>query len=66
MDMTNIIEVVTAAFAKTEVVRYYKKNDFFGLYIKINELGPFQKPSGISYSAPLQNSTFVKYFSLYV
>ena len=24
MDMTNIIEVVTAAFAKTEVVRYYK------------------------------------------
>ena len=33
MDMTNIIKVATAAFARTWLVRYLKKYDFFGLYI---------------------------------
>jgi hypothetical protein len=55
MDMTNIIEVATATLARTGVVRYFKKNDFFGLYIKINELVSFQKPSGIFDSTPLRN-----------
>ena len=32
MDMTNIIEVVTAAFAKTEIVRYYKKKILWIIY----------------------------------
>lgn len=51
MDMTNIIEVATASLARTGVVRYL--NFFFGIYIKINELVSFQKPSEIFDSAPL-------------
>ena len=47
MDMTNIIQVTTAVLARTEVVKYSKINNLFGLYIKINELVSFQKPSGI-------------------
>ena len=45
--MTNNIQVATAALARTWIIMYFKNNDLFGLYIKINELVSFQKLSGI-------------------
>ena len=55
MDLTNTIEVATAALARTRVISYFRINDFFVLYIKINEFVSFQKLSGIFDSTSLRN-----------
>ena len=53
MDMTNIIEVATAAIARTGVLMYLKKWFLWNIYFF--ELVSFQKPSGIFDAAPLWN-----------